>query len=520
MALGTNTTGMDDFSTEFTFVDAFRNSRPWVSCTNRVQDTTPQPLDLDASGWVHSLPPPDAAGVHCALTRMYWDLSDPTRSPGAFPSGVYTVTFTGTGTLAFAGSVASVDTPTKSGNVTTQTIHVDPTLHAGGIALIITATDTNDYVRDIQVMLPGFASATDRWHPDFLQSVQNYRVIRYQNWILGQNRGSIGATQDTWAHRPTPNDAQWSVRGVPVEVMVELSNKVHADMWVNIPHPADDNYVTQFATIIAQNLDPTLKVYVEHSNEVWNGIYPQHAFAIAQGRALGLCPTLPDAGVAVCYHALRSRQIFDTFQNVFQQNNIPQSRLVRVLASFAGSVNVTSTAINFVDPVSHIDTASHVDAIAIAPYFGVLGQAELQRVQNFTPQQLMDDLENNQTAPGGVPTVMNQVMQHVAIAQQFHIPVVAYEGGQSLGTVGGGSLQGDATLEALFLAVNRDPAFGQLYSRYLQRWSDTTGGVLFNHYTNCLRYGPSAYFGSLEFINQPRAAAPKYDALQRWIEGH
>jgi len=81
-----------------------------------------------------------------------------------------------------------------------------------------------------------------------------------------------------------------------------------------------------------------------------------------------------------------------------------------------------------------------------------------------------------------------------------------------------GALQGDATLEALFDAVNRDQCFGALYSRYLQNWSDVGGG-LFTHYTNCNRYGLFGRFGSLAYMDQPRAEAPKYDAIQRWLEG-
>jgi len=38
------------------------------------------------------------------------------------------------------------------------------------------------------------------------------------------------------------------------------------------------------------------------------------------------------------------------------------------------------------------------------------------------------------------------------------------------------------------------------------------------HYTNCNGYPLFGRFGSLEDIDQPRAGAPKYDALQRWLE--
>jgi hypothetical protein len=41
------------------------------------------------------------------------------------------------------------------------------------------------------------------------------------------------------------------------------------------------------------------------------------------------------------------------------------------------------------------------------------------------------------------------------------------------------------------------------------------------HMGNCAAFdrGGLGFFGSLEYLTQPRAEAPKYDALQRWMEG-
>ncbi|MBY0494237.1 MAG: hypothetical protein K2Y23_08470 [Cyanobacteria bacterium] len=138
---------------------------------------------------------------------------------------------------------------------------------------------------------------------------------------------------------------------------------------------------------------------------------------------------------------------------------------------------------------------------------------DLGRVRNMSVDELLRDLE-----AAAVPAVMAQVRQHVTIGRQQQLPIIAYEGGQHLVTWNSGALQGDATLERLFDAVNRDPRFGPLYTRYLQNWQDAGGG-LFMHYTNCNGYGLFGRFGSLEYINQPRSEAPKFDALQRWIEG-
>ena len=479
--IGTNVSGMDDWSTEFTFADAFRNSRPWFSgSASAWQDM--RTLELDDHGWVRSLEP-----GQIARTLMFWDLS---QAPGRYPSGRYVVTYDGQGTLAYGGSARLVSRAPGR-----EVIDVDPH-RGGGIGLFITATNPSNHVRSLRVAIPD-TDADDRFHPSFVDRIGRYRVIRFMNWMLGQNNNNIMQTH--WAERPTPEDAQWSHRGVPVEIMVELANQMQADPWFTIPHLADDDYVRHFAETVAELLDPELKVYVEHSNEVWNGGYPQALYAQQRGLALGLSTNPGEARVR--YHALRSRQIFDIFERA-----LPRARLVRVLGSHVASTATTTTALTF------RDTAAHVDAIAIAPYFGILPN-DLARVRGMTPEQLMRDLETN-----SIPSVMNQVRQQVAIGGRYRLPVIAYEGGQHLVTSGGGSLQGDSALESLFDAVNRDLRLGPLYSRYLQAWSDAGGG-LFVHYTNCNGYGRFGRFGSLEYIDQQRDQAPKFDALQRWIEG-
>ena len=485
MPVGTNLSGMDDWSTEITFVDAFRNSRPWYSRTQTVgQDQ--RPLDLDAHGWVRSLLP-----GQWAATLMFWDLS---TAPGQYPAGQYTVIYAGSGTLAYGGSARIV-----SQSPGRDVIDVDPS-RGGGIALYITSTNTVDYIRNIQVFLPGYEKSAERFYPIFLDRIQNYKAIRFVHWMLGQDTNFIGMTQIHWTDRPLPDDARWSVRGVPVEIMVELCNRLHADPWFNIPIVADDDYVRNFAHILSTQLDPSLKAYVEDANEVWNGQYPQAQYARQQGVALGLSS---DPFVAsIRFHAMRSRQIFDIFEQELSPN-----RLVRVLGSHVDNLSVTTTALGYAD------TPAHVDAVAVAPYFGIFPN-DLARVRNMTPGQLLADMAAN-----AVPTEIAHVRQHITVAKQYGLQVISYEGGQSLTTSGGGPLQGDAQLEALFDATNRDAGFVPLYAGYLQQWNDTGAG-LFMHYSNCFRYGGSGgRFGSLEYIHQPRSEAPKYDALQKWMEG-
>jgi len=475
--LGTNVSGMDDWSTEFTFNDAFKNSRPWISGSRWVFGDQ-RTLDLDERGWVRSLQPDQVA-----RTLMYWALW---QTPGRYPTGRYVVTWDGDGTIEYGGGAMLVASETNR-----HIIDVNPD-RGPGILLAITRTNPANYVRNIRVILPG-TQAGQTFYPAFLESIRHYHAIRFMNWMLGQQNNQIA--QQRWADRPRPEDARYSVKGVPVEVMVDLCNTLNVDAWFNISHLADDDYVRQFALKVRERLNPNLKVYVEHSNEVWNGGYPQAFYAQRRGLELGLSTNPGEAQMR--YHARRSREIFGIFEEVF-----PPERLVRVLGSFVAIPWVSDTLL------AYRDTAAHTDAIAIAPYFGVSMQAQ-EQIRSGNLDQLFEYL-NNQS----VPEILTMAQRQRAVANRYRVRLIGYEGGQSLNALG--PLANDPQLNALYDAANRDPRMGTLYTRWLQGWADAAGDILFHH-TNCFGISRYGRFGSLEYIAQPRNTAPKYDALQRWL---
>jgi hypothetical protein len=72
-------------------------------------------------------------------------------------------------------------------------------------------------------------------------------------------------------------------------------------------------------------------------------------------------------------------------------------------------------------------------------------------------------------------------------------------------------------LTLLFNNFDRDPRIGPLYAGYLSSLK-AAGGELFVHFTDASRYTKWGRWGALEYIAQPRAAAPKFDAIQTFIE--
>lgn len=91
----------------------------------------------------------------------------------------------------------------------------------------------------------------------------------------------------------TGNNQVWtgSVDAGPLstQFMCETVNAVPgADLYLCIGAAWDDDYIQKTAEDVLLYLDPDRKVYVEWSNEVWNGLFPQFSYAACRGCELGL----------------------------------------------------------------------------------------------------------------------------------------------------------------------------------------------------------------------------------------
>jgi hypothetical protein len=478
-AIGTNLTSVTDWSSEMPFTDLFKSSRPWISGDANTWDNR-WAIDLDASGNVRSLLPGQVV-----RTLLMSDMQD------RYPGGRYVMLYDGQGTLQYYGAGTWNAAASSPGR---DVVDVDPARN--GIGVNILATNPADPVRNLRFVPIALESthAALRFDPKFLARTRKYSVLRFMDW--GRTNDS---TLRTWAERPQVADARWSsARGVPVEVMVDLANTLLADPWFCIPHLADDNYVTQFATYVRDHLDPRLRVYIEHSNEVWNTMFQQSSYAQQRGLALGLSSNSYTA--LLNYHSLRSVQIFGIFEAVFGGRH----RLVRVLGGHSGNPSSGVQVMDFQN------AWQHADALAGAPYFGpIIGPNNGAQFVGMSVDQLLDHLANVD-----IPSRLASIGQNVANASARGLSFIAYEGGQHL--VGAQGWENNTTLTALLFAANRHPRMHDLYQQYLAGWR-ARGGRLFVHFSDITTPTKWGSWGTLEYRDQPPATAPKFLALQSFI---
>ncbi len=499
--LGTNLSRLEDWTTEEPFVDLFKLTRaPFSGAPDVWSDE--RPLDLDRRGQVRRLAPNQVART-LVLTDS-----------GHHRPGRYVVTYDGRGELAWKGVARFVAAESRPGR---HVLELGPSeVGATGIILELTQTDQADPVRNIHIFPPGGACDEDRarwcdaahpcargaclsfeehadelvFHPDFLSRTQPYRMIRFMDFM---------ATNDSpirrWSDRPRLEDATWTVHGAPIEVMAQLANQLHAQPWFCIPHQADDEYVRQLASMLRDRVDPELPIWIEYSNEVWNGIFDQHQYAVRRGEELGLGEG-PSAGLR--FYARRSKEIFRIFTQV-----LGPERLVRVVAAQSGNASVAEQILE------HDGLGREADVLAIGAYFGlIVGPDERDHVRALTVDQLVEESRRRL-----VPQTLREAAEHARLARRYGIRLAAYEGGQHF--VGINGVENDAQINALFDALNRDPRMRELYLQLLQGWRNAGGGWL-NHFVNCGRWSKWGRWGALEHIRQSRETAPKYDALMRF----
>jgi hypothetical protein len=489
--LGGVLAAVNDYSREWPFVDAFKTARTWIPQQQGAGWGQGPALQLDQNGWITSLQP----GQYAETIMFDNALND----HADYPSGQYILLYDGSGTLSFDLQSATIVSQTPGRMV------VNVPAGENGIFLIESATDPSNPIRNIRFILPGFEStyATQPFHPLFLQRLQPYKVLRFMEWMQ-----TNGSTIQNWTDRPTPSDYTYEWRGVPLEVMIQLANALNVTPWFNIPAQATNSYMQGFATLIQQNLNSSLKFYLEYSNETWNGEFSQNAYIAAQGAALGLSNNVTQN--AAYYTAYRSVQMFGIFQSVLGNN-----RMIRVIASQAANSWLSNQTLQFQNAFAS------ADVLAIAPYFncddtatggfGVLGDPStaaqvaamsIQQVEAIEMQHI-----NNCT--------LQQMQSNSAVAASYGLKMVAYEGGQSL--VGIGSAQNNTALTTLFAEVNRDPGQEQLYAQYFQNWVNS-GGDLFMHYSDVAASTMYGNFGTLEYQDQNPTSSPKYVALQAFAQ--
>ena len=565
--VGVNVGTLDTYSPEFPTVDLMKRAGAWYTgCVASVNSNCraftgtasafstqeESKLDLDANGWVRSLPAANDATVkYRYITTVL--------SSGTAPNGTYVVKYDGAGTIAYSGIASKVAAQSTPGRDVLQVANSS----SGGIFLTIKATTPGNYLRNIRVYPPGGACANDYttfaadasacnsstgafvpfesfpaskpWYPPFFHDLKGFRTLRFMDWMR-TNSTKLSA----WADRPLPTDRIWTTaNGAPLESMIQLSNDLGEDPWMNLSPYATDDYVHQFAKLVHQKLATNLTLNLEYANEPWNYAFPATKWMQAQAAALWPAEVAKGANVYSLETNWYGRRLAQVCTIVKSEFGADASRVRCIVNAQASGSNVTRQTLDCTYAAAELGKpcGKFFDVVAIAPYFawyipnpvfrplvstwysdadGGLGKL-FQEITGKDASGLLAaaPLSSMATAAptGSLPQVKAMMVATKAVAGAYGLPMWAYEGGQSLVLFNGDT---DPKIYPLILAANRDARMGAAYTQYIADWK-AAGGQTFAFYNHA--FVPSKYgiWGLKENLTDD--ASPKWQAVVKARDG-
>jgi hypothetical protein len=317
----------------------------------------------------------------------------------------------------------------------------------------------------------GFASVTDPWRPELLADLSPYAVLRFMDWNQTNDSNNAQASWDTRKQKTQPQSEP-----VAFEWQIDLCNRARKDYWLNLPHEAKADFWQKVAQLVHDQLDPSLRVYVEWSNEVWNSSFPQNKYAADQAMTLGLSGNTP----AIAYQVYESVRAFEAFEAVFGEGS---PRLVKVIAGQAAWTGPCDAQMTAFADASINPHRTRADAYAIAPYFSGTS---------------IQDLHTS------VSTVVQWTQSSFTCASGGGLPLIAYEGGSDSYSAGSGC----ATLQ-------HDPGMHDLYGSYLDGIAGARLTGPFMQYTHT-----GTCWGLKEKTGDTLASSPKYAGVVDWLTAH
>lgn len=357
--LSVNAYSVDNWTSNHPLLDVSKQMSSWDSESGNIDWMVENGYVSAETSWITAT----------ALPGDFWKAITPASEDTFFDGKQYRMRWTGAGKMtAPAGS--RVNRSSANEIVFTLGTVADGLLQvraASGPISDLTIVDTDHTAR---------YDAGERIAPEYANLVRNMRQIRFMDW-----NHTNGSDQTHWASRPVVSQNSYTAggngddlvnkAGIPIELMVELCNRVKADMYFCLPHAADDTYVTNAATYIRDNLDAGLTCYYERSNEVWNfGFTVQQAHFLALGNALW-----PDAvGVedpqqirlsALGYRTYQDAQLIDAvYSGILNRRGITLN--VQANYTYMGVVTLDASIWS-----SYADNASSTSGPYTAPHTAI-----------------------------------------------------------------------------------------------------------------------------------------------------
>lgn len=514
-SIGINTNEVYEQDASIPFIDLFRVSAPFhenIRC--RAKDKpclTSASVEYDKQGWPKKLNG-GKAGVYF-IRNVHRD---------AFPEGEYTVLYDGEGEIEYQKNAELVSR--KPGEDTIKlTARSDGFMTA---TLQIVKSNLEKPLRKVRVLMPGGICSNDPFthvtaasdckeslyldykthhaniifNPDYLNFLKDFSVLRFMP-MSGVTRNPAV----NWDQRPKMDNATWGGiygrRGAPLEIQVELANRLQADPWLNVPHAANDDYMKQFAQYVKDNLSPDLRPHIEYTNEAWNSNFVHNEHMQKMGIAEKLDQDALMAGYK--YYSKRSVEFFKIWEDIYGGHE----KLVRIISGWDTRPDISGIIL------AYEDTYKHADALAIAPYVG----GNLRGFRNSKTVDEIFHLLTDEKSYRSLPKVIEEIKKTAELTKEFGVSLISYEGGQGL--VDWATRDYLQHPNPLFFGANRDSRMADLYKELYDEWK-AMGADLFIAFGSPRSCNADGCWGLKEHIRKPLKESPKLEATKNFISAN
>jgi len=528
--MGTNLVGLEYYGSTRPFIDMMKCSSDWVNNLPSFDHVTS--ISTDTNGWITSI---DSTASQRVISYIF--SSDNNGTEDMNTEGNYLIVYySGDGsnygsgldwwfTIDSGGSISLIEHDTDAKRL------VLSCSFGNYLLLYIDYVNEGDPIKDIKIIpesLEALHLSGEIFHPEYIEYCEQFSCLRFMDWAKCNSNDS-----ETWAERRDINYRNYSGGSwtnsnanitksamVPYEMQAELCNIVKADMWANTPYAAtSSDWASNCATQLLSLLDSGLDLYIERSNECWNGIFPQNQHDFDQGQVL-----YPAEGNIYYrgwkYSAHAARLVMEEFEAVWTGSN--EARLHTLYAWQKNTDGVSDWLSDWEGLKDHIKHWS------IAPYaagqnaggsgskLGTNPQATVSPVSphtmstiNYTVDMVVDDLFTDLT------TDLAEHDSMITLMEGKSLSVIMYESGQHLVGVSTPVLN-NTTITDLFIASNRHSRMRQYYHDYYQDGRDR-GYALMMVFTD--HFTPSKYgsWGAKEYQGQPNNECPKYLGILDFI---
>lgn len=440
-------------------------------------------------------------------------------------SGTYTMSFNGQANLT-SWSDAPIQFLNKTYDPVTNTTNVDILFPQGGGPnvntlgnygfLMINFLQTNygsgvSGVKNIRLMRPGYPHQSPQiFRTAYLNALSPFSTLRFMDFLKTNNSDRVYPNVQTWSQRQSLQAPRYA-QGAPWEIIIALANYTAKDVWINIPVDADSMYIVELARLMKATLRPELNIYLEYSNEVWNGSFTQYPYnfnAVLQSPAdadIRASTPWDDRRRArrVAKQVIRMGKIFESVMGVTVAS---RTKIRPVFAwQIGGWLPWYEDVLNWITQ-TYGPPKNFIYGIASAPYFN-----EGSAAANASPQQIINAMNAN--SDGNLAAIQTLAQ----FADQWQIKHLQYEGGPDNG--GGSTVNVGNRILANRLPEMKTAVLHNYRDNWFSARANGTAPVGTNDLVNyfVMSAGVSRYgcWGATEDLDHLKnlSKAPKYDAL-------